>query len=176
MTLVPVHLFLQLTPRILDAYQNVAQLSLADAILRYLQIWQALPDFGISYMVVRSEFVICKGFTMFHMPAQLFDTAGQLENRVRFIIRYKLQRISAAPFSGKWEEMTGVDLFDRFKGSRKDEVLGIAPNRLIRIDLSVGDVVKTWRYNNMKQWNVNWDIQQVTPTVRYLKVFWSALI
>lgn len=50
---------------------------------------------------------------------------------------------------------------NRFKGSRKDEVLGIAPNRLIRIDLSVGDVVKTWRYNNMKQWNVNWDIRQV---------------
>lgn len=65
----------------------------------------------------------------------------------------------------KWEEMARVDLFDRFKGSRKDEVLGIAPNRLIRIDLSVGDVVKTWRYNNMKQWNVNWDIQQVTPTL-----------
>ncbi|KAM9376395.1 fermitin family homolog 3b [Pholidichthys leucotaenia] len=91
----------QLTPRILDAYQNVAQLSLMDAVMRFLQIWQALPDFGLSYIVVR------------------------------------------------------------FKGSRKDEVLGIAPNRLIRIDLGVGDVVKTWRYNNMKQWNVNWDIKQV---------------
>uniref|UniRef100_A0A4W5QD72 FERM domain containing kindlin 3b n=1 Tax=Hucho hucho TaxID=62062 RepID=A0A4W5QD72_9TELE len=84
----------QLTPRILEAYQNVAQLSLTDALLRFLQIWQALPDFGISFVVVR------------------------------------------------------------FKGSRKDEVLGIAPNRLIRIDLGVGDVVKTWRYNNMRQWNV----------------------
>uniref|UniRef100_A0A3Q3CRC0 FERM domain containing kindlin 3b n=1 Tax=Haplochromis burtoni TaxID=8153 RepID=A0A3Q3CRC0_HAPBU len=91
----------QLTPRILDAYQNVAQLSLTDALMRFLQIWQALPDFGLAYVVVR------------------------------------------------------------FKGSRKDEVLGIAPNRLIRIDLSVGDVVKTWRYNNMKQWNVNWDIRQM---------------
>lgn len=91
----------QLTPRILEAYQNVAQLSLTDALMRFLQIWQALPDFGISYVVVR------------------------------------------------------------FKGSRKDEVLGIAPNRLIRIDLGVGDVVKTWRYNNMRQWNVNWDIRQV---------------
>uniref|UniRef100_A0A673NG90 Fermitin family homolog 3-like n=1 Tax=Sinocyclocheilus rhinocerous TaxID=307959 RepID=A0A673NG90_9TELE len=49
----------------------------------------------------------------------------------------------------------------RFKGCRKDEVLGIANNRLIRIDLSVGDVVKTWRYNTMRQWNVNWDIKQV---------------
>ncbi|XP_014054405.1 fermitin family homolog 3 [Salmo salar] len=91
----------QLTPRILEAYQNVAQLSLTDALLRFLQIWQALPDFGISLVVVR------------------------------------------------------------FKGSRKDEVLGIAPNRLIRIDLGVGEVVKTWRYNNMRQWNVNWDIRQM---------------
>ncbi|KAA0709558.1 Fermitin family -like protein 3 [Triplophysa tibetana] len=91
----------QLTPRILEAYQNVAQLSLTAAMLKFLQIWQALPDFGISYFMVR------------------------------------------------------------FKGSRKDEVLGIANNRLIRIDLGVGDVVKTWRYNNMRQWNVNWDIKQV---------------
>ncbi|CAL8356706.1 unnamed protein product [Merluccius merluccius] len=91
----------QLTARILEAYQNVAQLSWTEAMLRFLQVWQALPDFGISYVVVR------------------------------------------------------------FKGSRKDEVLGIAPNRLIRIDLGVGDVVKTWRYNNMRQWNVNWDIRQV---------------
>lgn len=91
----------QLTPRILDAYQNVAQFSLTEALMRFLQTWQALPDFGLSYVVIR------------------------------------------------------------FKGSRKDEVLGIAPNRLIRIDLGVGDVVKTWRYNNMKQWNVNWDIKQM---------------
>ncbi|XP_072518978.1 fermitin family homolog 3b [Salminus brasiliensis] len=91
----------QLTPRILEAYQNVAQLSMTAAILKFLQIWQSLPDFGISYFMVR------------------------------------------------------------FKGSRKDEVLGIANNRLIRVDLGVGDVVKTWRYNNMRQWNVNWDIRQV---------------
>uniref|UniRef100_A0A1A8MWU8 Fermitin family member 3b n=1 Tax=Nothobranchius pienaari TaxID=704102 RepID=A0A1A8MWU8_9TELE len=45
----------QLTPRILDAYQNVAQLSLSDALMRFLQIWQALPDFGLSYVVVRLD-------------------------------------------------------------------------------------------------------------------------
>lgn len=60
-----------------------------------------------------------------------------------------------------WKKLMML-LPNRFKGSRKDEVLGVAPNRLIRIDLGVGDVVKTWRYNNMKQWNVNWDIRQVT--------------
>ncbi|XP_028565789.1 fermitin family homolog 3 isoform X2 [Podarcis muralis] len=91
----------QLTPRILEAYQNVAQLSLPDAKMKFIQVWQSLPDFGISYFVVR------------------------------------------------------------FKGSRKDEILGIANNRLIRIDLAVGDVVKTWRFSNMRQWNVNWDIRQV---------------
>lgn len=91
----------QLTPRILEAYQNVAQLSLTDAVQKFLQIWQALPDFGLSYFVVR------------------------------------------------------------FKGCRKDEVLGIANNRLIRIDLTEDEVIKTWRYNTMRQWNVNWDIKQV---------------
>lgn len=91
----------QLTPRILEAHQNVAQLSLSEAQLRFIQAWQSLPDFGISYVTVR------------------------------------------------------------FKGSRKDEILGIANNRLIRIDLAVGDVVKTWRFSNMRQWNVNWDIRQV---------------
>ncbi|XP_056657504.1 fermitin family homolog 3 [Monodelphis domestica] len=91
----------QLTPRILEAHQNVAQLSLSEAKLRFIQAWQSLPDFGISYFIVR------------------------------------------------------------FKGSRKDEILGIANNRLIRIDLAVGDVIKTWRFSNMRQWNVNWDIRQV---------------
>lgn len=46
-------LVLQLTPRILEAHQNVAQLSLSEAQLRFIQAWQSLPDFGISYVVVR---------------------------------------------------------------------------------------------------------------------------
>lgn len=44
---------LQLTPRILEAHQNVAQLSLPEAQLRFIQAWQSLPDFGISYVMVR---------------------------------------------------------------------------------------------------------------------------
>ncbi|XP_075043781.1 fermitin family homolog 3 [Mixophyes fleayi] len=92
----------QLSPRILEAYQNIAQISLVEAKLRFIQDWQSLPDFGVSYFLVR------------------------------------------------------------FKGARRDEILGIASNRLIRIDLNVGDVVKTWMYSNMKQWNVNWDIRQVS--------------
>uniref|UniRef100_A0A7N8X258 FERM domain containing kindlin 1 n=1 Tax=Mastacembelus armatus TaxID=205130 RepID=A0A7N8X258_9TELE len=50
----------------------------------------------------------------------------------------------------------------RFKGSKKDEILGISYNRLIRLDMSTGLPVTTWRFANMKQWNVNWEIRQVT--------------
>jgi hypothetical protein len=48
-------LALQLTPRILEAHQNVAQLSLTEAQLRFIQAWQSLPDFGISYVMVRYD-------------------------------------------------------------------------------------------------------------------------
>uniref|UniRef100_A0A8C1TZY0 Fermitin family member 1 n=1 Tax=Cyprinus carpio TaxID=7962 RepID=A0A8C1TZY0_CYPCA len=50
----------------------------------------------------------------------------------------------------------------RFRGSKKDELLGISYNRLIRIDMSTGLLVTTWRFSNIKQWNVNWEIKQVT--------------
>ncbi|XP_067239329.1 fermitin family homolog 1 isoform X1 [Chanodichthys erythropterus] len=50
----------------------------------------------------------------------------------------------------------------RFRGSKKDELLGISSNRLIRIDMSTGLPVTTWRFSSMKQWNVNWEIKQVT--------------
>lgn len=43
----------QLTPRILEAHQHVAQLSMAEAQMRFIQAWQSLPDFGISYFTVR---------------------------------------------------------------------------------------------------------------------------
>ncbi|NXQ41328.1 FERM1 protein, partial [Catharus fuscescens] len=91
----------QLTARILEAHQNVSQMSLVEAKLRFIQAWQSLPEFGLSYYIVR------------------------------------------------------------FKGSKKDDVLGVSYNRLMRIDMATGDPITTWRYSNMKQWNVNWEIRQV---------------
>ncbi|XP_078720456.1 fermitin family homolog 2-like isoform X3 [Lampetra fluviatilis] len=49
----------------------------------------------------------------------------------------------------------------RFRGAKKEEMMGIAYNRLIRMDLSTGDAIKTYRFSNMKQWNVNWEVRQV---------------
>lgn len=61
--------------------------------------------------------------------------------------------------------MTVVPLMNtvifRFKGSKKDDILGVSYNRLIRMDAVTGIPVTTWRFANMKQWNVNWEIRQV---------------
>ncbi|XP_036604025.1 fermitin family homolog 1 isoform X2 [Trichosurus vulpecula] len=92
----------QLAARILEAHQNVAQMSLVETKLRFIQAWQSLPEFGLTYYIVR------------------------------------------------------------FKGSKKDDLLGVSYNRLIRIDIATGDPITTWRFANMKQWNVNWEIRQVT--------------
>ena len=35
-------------------------------------------------------------------------------------------------------------------GHKKEELLGVAFNRLMRMDISTGDHLKTWRYNTMK--------------------------
>lgn len=52
-----------------------------------------------------------------------------------------------------WQSLPeyGISLFIvRFTGKSKDELLGIANNRLMRMDLHSGDHLKTWRYNTMK--------------------------
>uniref|UniRef100_A0AAY4AIU1 PH domain-containing protein n=1 Tax=Denticeps clupeoides TaxID=299321 RepID=A0AAY4AIU1_9TELE len=93
----------QISARILEAHQNVAQMSLIEAKMRFIQAWQSLPEFGITHFLAK------------------------------------------------------------FQGGKKEELIGITYNRLIRMDAGTGDAIKTWRFSNMKQWNVNWEIKmQVT--------------
>uniref|UniRef100_A0A8C1QLP6 Fermitin family member 2 n=1 Tax=Cyprinus carpio TaxID=7962 RepID=A0A8C1QLP6_CYPCA len=92
----------QILARILEAHQNVAQMSLIEAKMRFIQAWQSLPEFGMTHFLAK------------------------------------------------------------FQGGKKDELIGITYNRLIRMDASTGDAIKTWRFSNMKQWNVNWEIKMVT--------------
>ncbi|XP_042181282.1 fermitin family homolog 2 isoform X11 [Oncorhynchus tshawytscha] len=91
-----------ISARILEAHQNVAQMSLIEAKMRFIQAWQSLPEFGITHFLAK------------------------------------------------------------FQGGKRDELIGITYNRLIRMDASTGDAIKTWRFANMKQWNVNWEIKMVT--------------
>lgn len=52
-----------------------------------------------------------------------------------------------------WQSLPefGISLFVvKFMGHKKEELLGIAYNRLMRMDIGTGDHIKTWRYNTMK--------------------------
>jgi len=41
------------------------------------------------------------------------------------------------------------------------DLLSVAFNRIVRMDLHSGDVLQTWRYQNMKAWSVNWENKHV---------------
>uniref|UniRef100_A0A0K8TSF5 Putative mitogen inducible protein product n=1 Tax=Tabanus bromius TaxID=304241 RepID=A0A0K8TSF5_TABBR len=72
------------------------------------------------------------------------------------LIEAKLKYINA------WQSLPGfgVTLFViKFDGHKKEELLGVAQNRIMRMDINTGDHLKTWRYNTMKAWNVNWGVK-----------------
>ncbi|CAF1383886.1 unnamed protein product [Adineta steineri] len=92
----------QLTERILEAHAAISNLDGTEAKLRYLKLWQSLPEFGIS----------------------------------TFIVKFK-------------------------DSNKKEELLGIASNRLLRMTMT-GDILKTWWISRMCSWNVNWDKKLVT--------------
>lgn len=63
------------------------------------------------------------------------------------LIEAKLNFIKA------WQSLPeyGIALFVvKFMGQKKEELLGVAHNRLMKMDLNTGDHLKTWRYNTMK--------------------------
>uniref|UniRef100_A0A9J8C5G5 FERM domain containing kindlin 1 n=1 Tax=Cyprinus carpio carpio TaxID=630221 RepID=A0A9J8C5G5_CYPCA len=89
----------------------------------------------------------------------------------RYARKYKTKQVKIqSRHTQKGQDMSLTMKYDsnlftlshRFRGSKKDELLGISYNRLIRIDMSTGLLVTTWRFSNIKQWNVNWEIKQVT--------------
>lgn len=67
-------------------------------------------------------------------------------------------------FIKAWQALPefGISLFVvKFTTSKREELLGVAFNRLMRMDVNSGDHLKTWRFNTMKAWNVNWEVKQM---------------
>jgi len=63
-------------------------------------------------------------------------------------------------FIRAWQSLPeyGVSLFVvKFHGERREELVGIAFNRMMRMGLVSGEHLTTWRYNTVKAWNVNWE-------------------
>lgn len=64
----------------------------------------------------------------------------------------------------QWQSLPefGVSHFVvKFRGSKKEEILGIAFNRIMRVDPASREATKTWRYSVMKNWNVNWETREM---------------
>jgi len=77
-----------------------------------------------------------------------------------------------------WQSLPeyGVSLFVvKFMGQRKEELLGVAFNRLMRMDIATGDHIKTWRFNTMKAWNVNWEVKHMMVQFEEENVVFSCL-
>ena len=48
-----------------------------------------------------------------------------------------------------------------FAGTRKEELLAITPNRMIRMDIN-GRTIRAWPFKRMPDWQVNWYKKVVT--------------
>jgi len=67
-------------------------------------------------------------------------------------------------FVRAWQSLPeyGISLFVvRFHGEKKEELLGVSSNRIMRMTLPEGNHLKTWRYSTMKAWNVNWETRHM---------------
>ena len=65
-------LIFQMAQRILEAHANVKEMSLINSKINYIKAWQTLPDFGLSYFIVRfkgqkKEVNINKMYYMFNL-------------------------------------------------------------------------------------------------------------
>ena len=47
------HPLFQIVHRIMEAHANVRDMGLIEAKLAYIKGWQALPEFGVSYFVIK---------------------------------------------------------------------------------------------------------------------------
>jgi len=77
-----------------------------------------------------------------------------------------------------WQSLPeyGISLFVvRFMGHKKDDLLGVAHNRLMKMDLGNGDHLKTWRFNTMKAWNVNWEVKHMMVQFEEENIIFSCL-
>uniref|UniRef100_A0A8C4WQQ5 FERM domain containing kindlin 2 n=1 Tax=Eptatretus burgeri TaxID=7764 RepID=A0A8C4WQQ5_EPTBU len=120
-----------------------------------------LPDIGpdalVSPRYLKKYKAKQAGFVRDMLTARILEAHQNVT--YMSLIEAKLRFIQA------WQSLPefGITHFVvRFKNCKKDELLGVAYNRIIRMDLHTGDATKTYRFSNMKQWNVNWEVRQVT--------------
>ncbi|XP_071832703.1 fermitin family homolog 2-like isoform X2 [Apostichopus japonicus] len=103
----------QIATKILEAHGSVRIQTTSQSKMSFIRAWQALPEYGITYFVVK------------------------------------------------------------FRNSKKEELFGVAHNRLIKFDINSGDSQKTWRYSTMTAWHVNWEVKEVMVEMEEEKIQFS---
>ena len=53
--------------------------------------------------------------------------------------------------------------------------MGVAQNRIIRMELNSGDSLKTWRYSTLQSWHVNWEVENVILDFESDKVTFASM-
>lgn len=64
----------------MEAHQNVAQMSLIEAKMRFIQAWQSLPEFGITHFIARSV-VLLSIYVQTLIRGFLFNLVHVLESK-----------------------------------------------------------------------------------------------
>ncbi|XP_046740581.1 unc-112-related protein-like isoform X1 [Diprion similis] len=143
--------------------------SLADAtyetevnsIMAFLQLQRPAPAPAInpSSLDINAEDYVAPRFAK-KLKGKLVQRILEAHANVKDLplIEAKLNYIKA------WQSLPdyGISLFIvKFMDKSKEELLGVANNRLMRMELSSGDHLRTWRYNTMKAWNVNWEVKHM---------------
>ncbi|EDW73509.1 uncharacterized protein Dwil_GK17582 [Drosophila willistoni] len=130
-----------------------------DQILSLLQIQKPLPGIPVDIdpiSVDPLDYLSPKMLRKLSNKSVQRILEAQANVRELTAIESKMKYIQA------WQSLPdfGVTLFIiKFDGHRREELLGVAHNRIMRMDLHSGDHLKTWRYDSMKAWNVNWNIK-----------------
>ena len=79
-------------------------------------------------------------------------------------------------FIKAWQSLPdyGVSLFVvRFHGEKKDELLGVAANKIMRMSLNAGDHIKTWRFSTMKVYYKTTNIYKLLIKLILKQIFFS---
>lgn len=77
-----------------------------------------------------------------------------------------------------WQSLPeyGLTLFVvQFMGQKKEELLGVAHNRIMKMDINTGMHIHTWRYSSLKAWNVNWKAKHMMTQFEDTNIIFSCL-
>ncbi|EEB19040.1 conserved hypothetical protein [Pediculus humanus corporis] len=139
----------------IEAFLKMQHRAPSPAIIQRKGIASALYDAYILFKSILDLFIDTKTTFSFQLIQRILEAHANVKDLN--LMDAKMSYIKA------WQSLPefGISLFViNFMGHKKEELLGVAFNRIMRMDLN-GDHLKTWRYNSLIAWNVNWEVKHM---------------